>query len=169
MDFDKKGKKNLSLNVVSNKEHKGFGAGTINLSQLSGLIIDGDKAYIDVGTLHAKSKVEKGIKFLTDKADVPNGRTCWIAWVAVDRDEEGNSYYAGATVCEMLIDEEAKRGWKILADHVNKMDKALKRKFILDGIDDTEKTALRTALIEHNEEWWENSKDELKEGLKSEK
>ncbi|NBI31059.1 YwhD family protein [Chengkuizengella marina] len=164
MNFDKKGKKNLSLNVVSNKEHKGFGAGMINLSQMSSMIIDGDKAYIDIGALHAKSKVEKGIKFLTDKEEVPNGRKCWVAWVAVDRNEEG-SYYAGVTVCEMLIDEEARRGWKILADHVNKMDKALKRKFILDGLDDTEKTALRTALIEHNQEWWENSGDELKEGL----
>jgi hypothetical protein len=50
-------KKKLSLNVVSNKEHKGFGAGTIDLSQVSCIIIDAGVAYIDVGAMHAKSKI----------------------------------------------------------------------------------------------------------------
>src|SRR4051812_18607732 len=112
-------KKSISLNVVSNKEHKGFGAGMLDLSNLSSIIIDGDEAYIDIGAIHAKSKVEKGINFSTNKADVPNGRKCWIVWVAVSRSEEG-AYYAGITACEMLVDTEARRGWKILADHVNK-------------------------------------------------
>jgi hypothetical protein len=164
MEEEKKNKK-LSLNVVSSKvDHKGFGAGMIDLSNLSSIIIDGDEAYIDVGAIHAKSKVEKRIKFSMNKEDVPNGRQCWIVWVAVDRKEDG-VYYAGVTVCEMLIDEEAHRGWKILANHVNLLDRALKRRIILDGINDTEKAALKKALIEHNPEWWERSSDELKQGL----
>lgn len=163
MEADK-GKK-LSLNIVSsNVNHKGFGAGAIDLSNVSGIIIDGDEAYIDAGTLHAKSKVEKGLKFSTNKDDVPNGRTCWIVWVAVDRTTEG-AYYAGMSACEMLIDTEAKRGWKILADHVNKMDAAMKRKFILDGLNETEKAALKRQLIEFNPENWERSPDTLKELL----
>jgi hypothetical protein len=163
MEADK-GKK-LSLNIVSsNVNHKGFGAGAIDLSNVSGIIIDGDEAYIDAGTLHAKSKVEKGLKFSTNKDDVPNGRTCWIVWVAVDRTTEG-AYYAGMSACEMLIDTEAKRGWKILADHVNKMDAAMKRKFILEGLNETEKAALKRQLIEFNPENWERSPDTLKELL----
>ena len=68
-------KKKLALNIVSSKvNHKGFGAGAIDLSNVSGVIIDGDEAYLDEGTLHAKSKIEKGIKFSTNKEDVPNGR-----------------------------------------------------------------------------------------------
>lgn len=162
---EKKFKKKLSLNVVSSKvDHKGFGAGMIDLSNLSSIIIDGDAAYVDVGAIHAKSKVERRIKFSTNREDVPNGRQCWIVWVAIDRNEQG-SYYAGVTVCEILVDEEARRGFKILADHVNLMDRALKRRIILDGINDTEKAALKKALIEHNSEWWENSSDELKQGL----
>ncbi|MFC5701270.1 YwhD family protein [Cohnella faecalis] len=157
-------KKKLSLNVVSNKEHRGFGAGTIDLSQVSCVIIDGGEAYIDVGAMHAKSKIEKGIKFSPNKEDVPNGRPAWVVWVAVDRNEEG-SYYAGATSCEMLIDTEARRGWKLLPDHVNRLDAALKRKFMLDNIGDAEKAALRKLLVEHNSEWWDRSSQQLKELL----
>ncbi|WP_425262306.1 YwhD family protein [Paenibacillus pectinilyticus] len=158
-------KKKLALNIVSSKvNHKGFGAGAIDLSNVSGIIIDGDEAYLDEGTLHAKSKIEKGIKFSTNKEDVPNGRKAWIVWVAVDRTEEG-SYYAGMSACEMLIDTEARRGWKILAEHVNKMDGAMKRKFIFDGLSESERTALRNQLIAHNEDWWNRSDQSLKDAL----
>jgi hypothetical protein len=162
MDADKK---KLALNIVSSKvNHKGFGAGAIDLSNVSSVIIDGNEAYLDMGALHAKSEVEKRIKFSTNKEDVPNGRKCWIVWVAVDRTEEG-SYYAGVTTCEMLVDTEAKRGWKILADHVNKMDYAMKRRIVIEGLDETEKAVLKKQLIEHNEEWWNRSSDELKQAL----
>lgn len=161
---EEKAKKSLSLNVVSNKKHRGFGAGSIDLSDVACVIIDEGVAYIDVGAMHAKSKVERGIRFSPNKEDTPNGRQCWIVWVAVDRDEEG-SFYAGATACEMLIDTEARRGWKILADHVNKLDYALKRRFVLGELGDVEKAALKKLLIEHNAEWWERSSDELKEAL----
>lgn len=159
------GKKQISLNIVSKKiNHRGFGAGSIDLSNLSSIIIDGDEAYIDIGAIHAKSKVERRIKFSMDKNDVPNGRQVWVVWVAVDRDESG-AYYAGVTACEMLIDSEARRGWKILADHVNLMDRALKRRYILDGLSDKERGLLKNVLIEHNPEWWERSPQELKDLL----
>jgi hypothetical protein len=159
-----KEKKSLSLNVVSGKKHRGFGAGSIDLSDVACVMIDEGVAYIDVGIMHAKSKVERGIRFSPNKEDVPNGRPCWIVWVAVDRNEEG-AFYAGATSCEMLVDTEAKRGWKILADHVNRLDSAIKRRFILDNIGETEKAALRKLLVEHNAEWWDRSPEELKQLL----
>jgi YwhD family len=161
-----KGSKLNALNIVSsNVNHKGFGAGSIDLSNVSSIIIDGEEAYLDMGALHAKSKVEKRIKFSPNKEDVPNGRTCWIVWVAVDRNPEG-TYYAGLTACEMLIDEEARRGWKILPDHVNRMDAAMKRKIMLDGLNEKERAALRHLLMEHNKEWWDRSDNSLKEALK---
>jgi hypothetical protein len=161
---EKKEKKSFALNVVSGKEHKGFGAGTIDLNNVAPIIIDGDTAYVDVGAMHAKSRVEKGIKFLPNKEEVPNGRRCWIVWVAVDRAEQG-SYYAGATACEMLVDPEARRGWKILANHVNNLDYALKRRYILSELNPVEKGALRKLLMEHNAEWWDNSPETLKAEL----
>ncbi|MNW57723.1 YwhD family protein [compost metagenome] len=158
------GKKIFSLNIISNDDkskHKGFGAGSIDLNSMSPVIIDGDEAYIDIGAMHAKSKVEKGIKFSMNREDVPNGREVWIVWVAVDRSQEGQ-FYGGITACEMLIDTEARRGWKILADHVNKMDYALKRKIILNGLSDAQKASLKKLLIDTNQEWWDRSSDELK-------
>lgn len=158
------GRKINALNVVSAKEHKGFGAGSIDLNNISAVIIDGQDAYIDLGALHAKSKIERGIKFSANKDDVPNGRRCWIVWVAVDKKEEG-AYYAGAMACEMLVDTEARRGWKILADHVNKMDYAMKRRINLEGLSEEEKAALKRCLIEYNEEMWNASGEELKSVL----
>lgn len=165
MDLSNNKKKGIDLNIISNTQtHGGYGAGLINLSNVSAVIIDGDDAYFDLGALHAKSKVEKGIKFLTDKNEVPNGRKCWIVWVAADRTENG-PYYAGVTACEMLVDTEAKRGWKILADHVNRMDAAMKRRYMLTDLNDKEKALLKKCLQEKNPGMWDNSPEELKQAL----
>ncbi|BAU26417.1 YwhD-like protein [Aneurinibacillus soli] len=154
------------FNIISNKNqvHGGYGAGMIDLSSVSSIILSEEEAVIDVGALHAKSAVEKGVKFSMNKEDVPNGARYWLVWVAVDTGEVG-SYYAGVTACEMLIDREARRGWKILADHVNKMDYAMKRRYILDGLSEKEKENLRTLLSTHNPDIWERSPQELKDML----
>jgi hypothetical protein len=154
------------FNIISNKNqvHGGYGAGMIDLSNVSSIIVDEEEAVIDLGALHAKSAVEKGVKFSTNKEDVPNGKRYWLVWVAADFNENG-PYYAGMTACEMLIDKEARRGWKILADHVNKMDYAMKRRYIFDGMNEQEKRNLRELLETHKPEMWNNSPDELKEKL----
>jgi hypothetical protein len=159
------GKKQIALNIVNAKsKHKGFGAGSIDLNNVSPVIIDGGEAVIDIGAMHAKSKVEKGIKFSMNREDVPNGRQVWVVWVAVDRTLEGQ-FYGGITACEMWIDTEARRGWKILAEHVNKLDASLKRKIDVQGLGAVDKAALKSLLISHNEAWWTSSPDELKGAL----
>ena len=162
------GKKTIALNIVNAKsKHKGFGAGSIDLNTVSPVILDGGEAVIDIGAMHAKSKAEKGIRFSMNKEDVPNGRQVWLVWVAVDRTPEGQ-HYGGLTACEMWIDSEARRGWKILADHVNKLDAALKRKIAVDGLGEAEKAALKQLLISHNGEWWASSPEAVKAALESE-
>jgi hypothetical protein len=158
--------KNNSFTILSGKTdvHGGFGQGVIDLSNVSSVIIDGDEAYIDMGALHAKSAVEKGIKWTTNKEEVPNGKPYWLVWVSVDRKEEG-PYYAGVTACYMEIDREARRGYKILADHVNRMDYSMKRRIMVSELDETAKRALKKLLMEHNPEMWANSSDELKQAL----
>ncbi|BCG56673.1 YwhD family protein [Paenibacillus sp. URB8-2] len=159
------GKKQIALNIVNAKsKHKGFGAGSIELNNVSPVIIDGGEAVIDIGAMHAKSKVEKGIKFSMNREDVQDGRQVWVVWVAVERTQEGQ-HYAGLTACEMWIDSAAKRGWKILADHVNKLDSALKRRIVVEGLGAQEKAALKSLLISHNADWWNASPEELKQAL----
>ncbi|WP_411344611.1 YwhD family protein [Paenibacillus sp. WLX1005] len=161
-------KKSMSLNIISSSakstKHKGFGAGSINLNNVSPIIIDRGEASIDIGAMHAKSKVERGIKFSANREDVVDGRQVWVVWVAVDKQPEGGSY-AGATACEMWINEEEKRGWKILADHVNKLDYAIKRRIMLSELGSEDKAALKKLLSTHNEDWWNRSPEELKEAL----
>jgi len=158
-------KKN-QFTIMSGKTdvHGGFGQGVLDLSNVSSVIIDGDEAYIDMGALHAKSAVEKGIKWTVNKEEVPNGKPYWVVWVTVDRKEEG-PYYAGVTACYMEIDRDARRGYKILADHVNKMDYSMKRRIMVSELDEQAKNALRKLLKEHNPAMWENSSDELKQAL----
>lgn len=159
-------KKKPQFNIISNPTdiHGTYHTGTLNLSHLSSILIDGNEAKIDLGLIHAKSSVERGIKFGTNKEDVPNGKLYWVVWVAVDRDEQG-PYYAGATACSMIVDHESRKGWKNLAEHVNRMDDALKRRMKLTSLGETEKKALKEFLIAHSEVMWNNSRAELKEQL----
>ncbi|RSK28990.1 hypothetical protein EJF36_20060 [Bacillus sp. HMF5848] len=162
-------KKNISFNIIKNDPtdgHGGFGVGTLSLEHVSPVIIDVENkdAAVDIGAMHAKSAVEKGIKFLSNKEDVPNGRPYWLVWVTIDRKAEG-LYYAGVTACEMTVDREARRGYKLLPEHVNRLDRSLKRQIIVSHMDDVSKKVLAEFLQKHNEEMWELSSSELKEGL----
>jgi hypothetical protein len=162
-------KKKMQFNIIKNDPtdgHRGFGKGALSLDNVSPVIIDVEagEAIIDVGAMHARSALEKGIKFLPDKKEVPNAKPYWLVWVTVDRKEEG-PYYAGVTACEMTVDREIRRGYKSLPEHVNHMDKALKRHIIVSHMDEKSKGVLKEFLINHNEELWNNSSDELKEKL----
>lgn len=162
-------KKKLQFNIIKNDPtdgHRGFGKGALSLDHVSPVIIDVEagEAVIDIGAMHARSAVEKGIKFLPDKKEVPGGKPFWLVWVTVDRNEEG-PYYAGVTACEMTVDREARRGYKSLPEHVNRMDKALKRHIIVDHMDEKSKRVLKEFLVHHNEGLWNNSTDMLKNSL----
>lgn len=162
-------KKKVGFNIIKNDPtdgHKGFGKGALSLEQVSPVIIDVEdgSAHIDIGAMHARSAVEKGIKFLKTKEEVPNAKPYWLVWVTVDRNAEG-PFYAGVTACEMTVDRAIRRGYKSLPEHVNRMDKSLKRHIIVDDMDDRSKAVLRDFLVSHNAEMWARSSDELKTGL----
>lgn len=139
-----------------------FGMGIVDLNALSSVIIDPDnRVYVDMGALHAKSDVERGIRFSPDKDTVPNGQPYWVVWVAMERTGDGPAI-VGLTASEMWIDRESRRGWKVLPDHVNAMDKALKRRFHLYHMPEDKKQALRTFLENVHPQAWNNSSPELK-------
>lgn len=162
-------KKKLGFNIIKSDPtdgHKGYGKGALSLDNVSPVIIDvnAGEAEIDVGAMHARSVVEKGIKFLKSKEEVPNGKPYWLVWVTIDRKPEG-PYYAGVTACEMTVDRSIRRGYKSLPEHVNKMDKSLKRHIMVDHMDDKSKQVLADFLRNHNQQLWDNSTPELKNGL----
>ena len=164
--------KKVEFNIIKNvdpmKGHKGFGLGALSLDNVSPVFIDVEagEAFIDVGAMHARSSVEKGIKFLKTKEEVPNGKPFWLVWVTIDRNENG-PHYAGVTACEMTVDREIKRGYKSLPEHVNRMDKSIKRHIIVEHMDAPSKVVLQEFLMNHDKGMWERSSEQLKAGLQA--
>lgn len=162
-------KKSIGFNIIKSDPtdgHKGFGIGALSLDNVSPVFIDVNEgeAFVDIGAMHARSVVEKGIKFLKSKEEVPNGKPYWLVWVTIDRKEEG-PYYAGVTACEMTVDREIRRGYKSLPEHVNRMDKSIKRHIIVEHMDDKSKGILADYLKNHDEGMWERSSQQLKDDL----
>ena len=164
-------KKSIGFNIIkddSTDGHGGYGVGALSLENISPVFVcpSDEEVFVDIGAMHARSVVEKGIKFLPNKDEVPNGKLYWLVWVTIDRKQEG-PYYAGMTACEMTVDREIRRGYKSLPEHVNKMDKSLKRRIMVEEMDSKSKDLLREFLKSHNEEVWTLSNDDLKEALQT--
>lgn len=148
--------------------HGGYGGGSISLENMSSVIVDPNenRAYLDMGAMHARSDVERRVKWLPNRDEVPNGKLYWIVWVNLDRNENG-IYFAGVTGCEIRVDREIRRAYKSMGQHVKHMEKALKGEVIVDHMDSHSRQLLRDYLMEFNEDMWENSTDELKAALDS--
>jgi len=171
MANEEKPKQKLGFTIIKNDPtdgHGGFGVGTLTLENVSPVIIDVEEkvAKVEIGAMHARSDTERGIKFTTNREDSEGGKLFWLVWVTIDHKKDG-PYYAGVTGCEMVINREKRRGYKILADHVNKMDKSMKRNIIVDHMDVASKEILRDFLQSHNPEMWARSEEKLHDELKS--
>lgn len=147
--------------------HKGFGIGSLSLENVSPVVVDVEEkmATIEIGAMHARSPLERGIRFLPTREESINGKKYWLVWVTIDYKEEG-PFYSGVTACEMVIDRSIRRGYKNFVEHMNKMDRSMKGRIMVDEMDDVSKQVLADFLKEHNEELWDRSSAELHEGLK---
>lgn len=168
MNDEQKKKKNRFTIIKddSTDGHGGYGAGVISLENMSSIIVDPNenKAYVDMAAMHARSDVERRVKWIPNKEEVPNGKLYWIVWVNLDRNDQG-TYYAGVTASEIRVDREIKRAYKSMGEHVKHMEQSLKGKIVVDHMDDHSKKLLGDYLREFNEEMWNNSSDELKKAL----
>ena len=169
MANEEKSKPKMGFTIIKNDPtdgHKGFGIGSLSLENVSPVFIDIEEghAFLDIGAMHAKSDVERGIKFTMNREDSEGGKPYWLVWVTIDFKEDG-AYFAGVSACEMVVNREKRRGYKILADHVNKMDKSMKRHIIVDHMDEKSKQILADFLKEHNLEMWNRSDEKLRVDL----
>ena len=165
MSNNEKPKQKVGFTIIKDDPtdgHKGYGIGSLSLENVSPLFIDvaEQEAFIDIGAMHARSEVERGIKFTVNREDSEGGKDYWLIWITIDFNPEG-PYYAGVTACEMVVNREKRRGYKLLADHVNRMDKSMKRKILVDNMDAPSKRVLAEYLRSHNKEMWENSSEQL--------
>ncbi|MBS2970902.1 YwhD family protein [Metabacillus sp. KIGAM252] len=169
--MEEKKKKSIGFNIIKSDPtdgHGGYGVGALSLDNISPVFVDVNEgeAFVDIGAMHARSVVEKGIKFLPNKEDVPDAKPFWLVWVTIDRKPEG-PYYAGVTACEMTVNREIRRGYKSLPEHVNKMDKSMKRQIMVEHMDEKSKEILAQFLISHDAGMWQRSEAKLKEDLKA--
>lgn len=163
--------KGFKFNIIKNDPlggHKGTNIGSISLDNVAPVFIDIEtkEAFIDIGAMHARADVERGVKWITDKetVDVEGAKAYWLCWVTTERGEQG-PYYAGLTAAYMLVNKSIRRGYKSMPEHVNMMDKSMKHKVIIDQIGEENKRVLKSFLASHNQEMWDNSSDDLKAAL----
>jgi len=137
-----------------------------SLGNLSALIIDGDHAYVAPDALHGRSPVEQGVRWVKDPAEVPAGRTYWVAWVTLGRGPDGHRGYRGLTVSEMHIDREALVGYKHLPSHVNAMKAALDGHVDVSGLPAPARRALAAELKGRGLDFWRHARPEIKMALR---
>lgn len=159
-------KKKQQFTILSNDStdgHGGFGVGSISLDNISPVIVDPEasQAYVDMDAMHARSKIERRVKYYPNKEDVPEGRLYWIVWVTVEKNEQG-AYYSGVCASEIRVDKPNKRAYKSMAEHVKHMEKSMKGGFELSHMDEVSMGLLGEFLKSFDEEMWKNSADELK-------
>lgn len=154
----------VKFNIIKNDPldgHKGVNAGSISLENVAPLYIDINtgETFIDLGGLHARADVETRVKWVTDKS-IPEGegaREFYLVWVTVERTKEG-PVYQGVASCYQMINKEKKRGYKLMHEHVNALDKSMKGIVDVSEMDAKSKGYLKKFLKNHNADMWENSK-----------
>lgn len=169
MTNEEKSKPKMGFTIIKNDPtdgHKGFGIGSLSLENVTPVFVDVEEevAFIDIGAMHAKSEVERRVKFTVNREDSEGGKPYWLVWVTIDFKADG-PYFAGVAACEMVVNKEKRRGYKILADHVNKMDKSMKRHIIVDHMDEKSKKVLADFLMTHNLDMWNRSDEKLRKDL----
>ncbi|GAB4074840.1 YwhD family protein [Barrientosiimonas marina] len=162
--------KNNQFTIIKddpNDGHEGYGIGSISLENMSSVIVDPneDKAYVDMEAMHARSAVERRVKFQSDPEAVENGKLYWIVWVTTDNGENG-AYFAGVGSSHLIVDRSIKRAYKSMPEHVKHMEDSLKGKISIDNMDEHSKKLLKDFLADfEGGDMWKNSSDELKNAL----
>ncbi|MBF8377045.1 YwhD family protein [Alicyclobacillus mali] len=134
------------------------------LKGISAVLMDGDEIFIDNNAIHAKSRVEVGIRFVGSLEEVPHPRRIVGLWVSLKRFENGMGFN-GVQAIEMWIDSEAQLGYKKLADHVNAMDKAVKGKADLSLLSSEQVEKFAAFLRGLRPDLWENASPAFREAF----
>lgn len=126
------------------------------LQNLSALIVEDGDLTLDNGAIHGKSRVEKNIRFVSDRDEVPNPKRYVVIWLTLRRAVAGQGVH-GLAACEFYVDGAAGVGFKSLADQVNKMDSAVKGKIDLSALTQEEHHLLKRFVRNLRPELWENA------------
>ncbi len=164
LDKDKQQKQQFTIiKDDSTDGHGGYGMGSISLENMSTVIVDPNenKAYVDMDAMHARSSIERRVRYYPDKDEVPEGLLYWIVWVTVEKGKNG-AFYAGVTASELRVDKPNKRAYKSMPEHVKHMEQSLKGEIVIDHMDERSRKLLIHFLKEFDENMWQLSSNDLK-------
>lgn len=125
---------------------------------LSAVFLDGDEIFVDNGAIHAKSRLEFGVKFVASREEVPDARHIQGIWITLKRQTNGLGY-TGAMPFELWIDDATKMGYKKLMEQVNQMDKAVRGQVDLTGLPKETIHKFGEHLQKIRPDLWENAAD----------
>lgn len=167
-----KKKPGFQFNIIKNDPldgHKGQNFGAISLENIAPVYINigTQETILDIGGLHGKAEVERRVKWINDKteAEGEGAEEYFLVWVAVERAEIG-PIYSGIAACYMMVNKAKRRAFKMMHEHVNSLDDAMKGRIKLDILDDRSKESLKQFLVERDETMWNNS-DAVKEAFEN--
>lgn len=124
---------------------------------LSVVLVDGQDVFIDNGAIHAKSRVERNIRWVKALEEVPNPRTVYGVWITLHRFEGGVQGYYGAMSFTLHIDSEAQVGYKSLAEQVNGMERAVKGMVSVETLPEDVRLRLGAFVAGVRPELWEHA------------
>lgn len=156
--YDEEREQGLLPIVSAENAYGGRGA------KLTAIVVDGERAWFDEAALHGRTALEQSIRWVKSPDEVPNGRSVHPVWVYIRPAGGGGFRYYGLVAVSMLIDEDNGVGYKNLADHVNKLSKAMNGTVDVSALDEQGLAALRQALGKYPEVL-ANSSDELKAAI----
>lgn len=131
------------------------------LKGLSAVLVDGTSVFVDNGAIHAKSRVEVGIKFVQSLEEVQNPRHIHGFWVTLKRQAEGLGFH-GLMPFDLWIDANAKLGYKKLSDHVNRMDKAVRGQVDVADVPEEIVAKVGMHLKQMRSDLWDHASDAFK-------
>ena len=121
---------------------------------------------LDPGALHGRSELEQSVQIEPAFDQVQNARVYWIIWVAVALDEsDAPVRYTGVAVSEFWIDPMQKIGYKVLAEHVNRMAEALRGGINLKTLGAPERALIARTLASLDPATWERTAYALRGAL----
>ena len=134
---------------------------------LTALILSPDGAVaLDPAALHGRSEIEQSLQVAPAFDRIQNAQTYWMIWVAAELDDAGILVrYAGLTASELWVDPVEKIGYKLLADHVNRMADAVRGDCNLRMLSARERALIAAQLASLGPGAWARTSNALKEAL----
>ena len=121
---------------------------------------------IEPGALHGRSHVEGAVQFVQKRDELTGGQRHWIIWVAVELDPANQPVrYKGIAVSELWVDPSTQRGYKSVAESVNRMAEAMRGGVNFKTMTSAEKAAIKQQLMTLSPETWQRSSQPLKDAL----